>query len=42
VLLLPSSAFDYGDEHVRMGFGRANFAEALAHYETHLQQVIAN
>lgn len=33
VLLLPSSCLGYGDHHVRMGFGRANFSEALQHYE---------
>jgi aspartate/methionine/tyrosine aminotransferase len=33
VLLLPSTCLGYGDQHVRMGFGRANFSEALQHYE---------
>lgn len=36
VLLLPSSCLGYGDRHVRFGFGRANFPEALAHYERFL------
>lgn len=36
VLLLPSSCLGFGDGHVRMGFGRADFAEALHHYETFL------
>ncbi len=36
VLLLPSSCLGYGDRYVRMGFGRANFSEALAHYERFL------
>ncbi len=30
VLLLPSSVFDAGDEHFRIGYGRANLREALA------------
>jgi aspartate/methionine/tyrosine aminotransferase len=30
VLLLPSTAFDAGDEHVRFGYGRADLPEALA------------
>jgi aspartate/methionine/tyrosine aminotransferase len=30
VLLLPSTAFDGGDAHVRIGYGRANLPEALA------------
>ncbi len=29
VLLLPGTAFDYGDKHFRIGFGRKNFPEAL-------------
>jgi aspartate/methionine/tyrosine aminotransferase len=29
LLLLPSTAFDHGDRHVRLGFGRADFAEGL-------------
>jgi aspartate/methionine/tyrosine aminotransferase len=30
VLLLPSTAFDAGDEHIRFGYGRADFPDALA------------
>jgi aspartate/methionine/tyrosine aminotransferase len=30
VLLLPSTAFDAGDGHLRVGYGRANLPEALA------------
>ncbi|HLX26445.1 MAG TPA: aminotransferase class I/II-fold pyridoxal phosphate-dependent enzyme [Candidatus Cybelea sp.] len=30
VLLLPSTAFDAGDEHIRFGYGRADLPEALA------------
>ena len=30
VMLLPSTVFDCGDTHVRLGFGRAGFAEGLA------------
>ena len=29
LLLLPSTLFDFGDEHVRFGLGRADFPEAL-------------
>lgn len=36
VLLLPSSYLGYGDQHVRMGFGRADFAANLAVYEKYL------
>lgn len=38
VMLLPSSCLGYGDGHVRVGFGRANFPEALAYYERHLER----
>lgn len=37
VLLLPSSCLGYGDRHIRLGLGRRNFAEGLAHYERYLQ-----
>jgi aspartate/methionine/tyrosine aminotransferase len=30
VLLLPSSCYDWGDRHFRIGFGRANLPEALS------------
>jgi aspartate/methionine/tyrosine aminotransferase len=30
VLLLPSTIFDAGDEHIRFGYGRADLPEALA------------
>jgi aspartate/methionine/tyrosine aminotransferase len=36
VLLLPSSCFGYGDEHVRMGFGRESFGKGLARLEAFL------
>ena len=36
VLLLPSPFMGYDDKHVRFGFGRKSFAEALDHYEDYL------
>jgi aspartate/methionine/tyrosine aminotransferase len=36
VMLLPSSVFEWGDAHVRFGFGRTNFPQALAALERHL------
>ena len=36
VMLLPSSVFEWGDSHVRFGFGRTSFPEALAALERHL------
>jgi aspartate/methionine/tyrosine aminotransferase len=37
VLLLPSSCLGYGDNHVRMGFGRLNFSKCLAQFEQNLR-----
>lgn len=34
VLLLPSTIYDAGDAHVRIGFGRATFAQGLERFET--------
>jgi len=36
VLLLPSTFLGYDDHHVRFGFGRKSFPEALAHYDRYL------
>ena len=36
VMLLPSSVFEWGDAHVRFGFGRTSFPEALSALERHL------
>lgn len=36
VLLLPSAAFDAGDEHLRFGYGRVNLPEAVAALENFL------
>ena len=29
IMLLPSTVYDYGDQHIRLGFGRENMPEAL-------------
>jgi aspartate/methionine/tyrosine aminotransferase len=36
VMLLPSSVFEWGDHHVRFGFGRTSFPEALAALDDYL------
>jgi aspartate/methionine/tyrosine aminotransferase len=36
VMLLPSSAFEWGDGHVRFGFGRTSLPDAVAALERHL------
>jgi len=38
VLLLPATTYDYGDRHVRVGFGRRNLPEALARFDEYLQR----
>lgn len=38
VLLLPSTAFDAGDAHFRIGYGRANFPEALAALDAFIER----
>ena len=38
VLLLPSSCLGYGDNHIRLGLGRKDFADNLAVYEAFLQK----
>lgn len=37
ILLLPSTVFDYGESHVRFGFGRQNMPEVLARFEDYLE-----
>jgi len=39
VLLLPSSAFMYGDNHFRIGFGRRNFPKAMSALRTYIDQI---
>jgi aspartate/methionine/tyrosine aminotransferase len=36
VLLLPSSKYDYGDQHFRIGYGRKNMPLALEQFDTYL------
>lgn len=36
VLLLPSSNYDYGDSHFRIGYGRQNMPQSLEHLEDYL------
>ncbi|KAL6074900.1 Capreomycidine synthase [Balamuthia mandrillaris] len=38
VLLLPSTCFDFGDDHFRVGYGRKNMPEALAVLDAFLTQ----
>lgn len=36
IMVLPSTVYDYGDEHVRIGFGRENFPEILEKFEKYV------
>jgi aspartate/methionine/tyrosine aminotransferase len=38
IMLVPSGRFDYGDEHIRVGYGRKDFAEGLAELEAYMGQ----
>jgi len=38
IMLVPSSLFQFGDNHVRMGFGRENFPEAIRHFKNYLKK----
>jgi aspartate/methionine/tyrosine aminotransferase len=38
VMLVPSRLFDYGDSHVRIGFGREDFPVVLRHFAEHWQR----
>jgi aspartate/methionine/tyrosine aminotransferase len=38
VLLLPSTVYDYGDSHFRLGLGRDDFAEGLGVLDGYLQR----
>jgi len=39
VMLLPSTVYDYDARHVRLGLGRANFADGLARLDGWLARV---
>ncbi|MDX1436280.1 MAG: aminotransferase class I/II-fold pyridoxal phosphate-dependent enzyme [Anaerolineales bacterium] len=42
ILLLPSEQFHYGDQHVRIGFGRDDFPEVLDQFGEYLARVKRN
>lgn len=37
VMILPSTVYDYGDQHFRLGFGRENMPEALERFKDFLK-----
>lgn len=38
IMMLPSTTYGFGDRHVRVGYGRANFAEVLSALERALRE----
>ena len=42
VLLMPSTNYDYGDRHFRIGFGRKNMPEALEQLEDYIKEKYKN
>jgi len=38
VLLMPSTKFDYGTSHFRIGFGRKNLPDALQHFDNYITE----
>jgi hypothetical protein len=36
-MLLPSTTYDYGNRHFRLGFGRKNMPEALAKFDEYVR-----
>ncbi|MHA1490582.1 MAG: aminotransferase class I/II-fold pyridoxal phosphate-dependent enzyme [Promethearchaeota archaeon] len=40
VLLMPSTKFDFGDKHFRIGFGRKNMPDALKKLEEYIQEFV--
>lgn len=39
IMLLPSTVYDYDDQHVRIGFGRQNMPEVLKMLEKYIQKM---
>lgn len=38
ILLLPSTLYEYGDSHFRLGFGRKNLPEALSAFRNFVKE----
>ena len=36
-MLLPSTVYEWGDSHIRFGFGRTSFPDALESLEQYLK-----
>jgi aspartate/methionine/tyrosine aminotransferase len=38
VMVLPATAFDFGDRHIRIGLGRESFPDALRNFERYVTE----
>lgn len=37
IMVLPSTVYDYDDEHFRLGFGRENMPEAISKFDDYIK-----
>jgi aspartate/methionine/tyrosine aminotransferase len=42
IMVLPSTVFDFGDEHIRIGLGRENFPDVLRNFERYVREAQNN
>lgn len=40
IMLLPSTVYEYGDKHVRIGFGRESFPDVLGKFEEYIRRTL--
>lgn len=40
IMLLPSTVYEYGEQHIRIGFGRENFPSVLGKFEQYLKRTL--
>ena len=38
IMVLPSTVFDFGDQHIRIGLGRENFPDVLRNFEQYVRE----
>lgn len=40
IMLLPSTVYDYGNQHIRIGYGRENMPEVLGEFEEYIDETM--
>jgi aspartate/methionine/tyrosine aminotransferase len=40
IMVLPSTVFEFGDQHIRIGLGRENFPDVLRHFEQYVGETL--